>query len=181
MALSTLKAQSETELAYIWFYDEKSNPSTAFLGNYEPCEVIYDQVSYKCSEAAYQAQRFTSCEIKDQFCHLDGPSAWSLANRLKRTEKVREDWSDEIKLTIMKQVVKAKFDQNSSLKDRLIHTESAYLVEHTGRDRFWADGGRKKNGFNHLGRILMEVREELGGKGPIEAPQEYLLKKHLGS
>jgi predicted NAD-dependent protein-ADP-ribosyltransferase YbiA (DUF1768 family) len=42
----------------------------------------------------------------------------------------------------------------------LLGTEDAMLVEHTANDNFWADGG-DGGGQNWLGRILMEVREEL--------------------
>ena len=34
------------------------------------------------------------------------------------------------------------------------------LVEHTGKDAYWGDGG-DGSGVNRLGGILMRVREEL--------------------
>lgn len=42
----------------------------------------------------------------------------------------------------------------------LLATGDAKLVEHTEQDDYWGDGG-DGSGKNMLGRILMEVREEL--------------------
>jgi len=42
----------------------------------------------------------------------------------------------------------------------LLATEDAIIVEHTENASFWGDGG-DGSGRNVLGRILVEVREEL--------------------
>ena len=65
----------------------------------------------------------------------------------------------------------AKFSQNEDLKQRLLDTGDAYLVECAGSDRIWACGIRlndskrfdasKWTGDNILGFALMEVRERL--------------------
>jgi len=81
---------------------------------------------------------------------------------------IREDW-ESIKLGIMKKIVLLKF-QNHDLKQKLLATGNAYLVEGTTwHDSEWGicinkecdRGCDKKAGMNHLGRILMEVRQEL--------------------
>jgi N-glycosidase YbiA len=43
---------------------------------------------------------------------------------------------------------------------QLLETGDARIVEHTTRDRYWADGG-DGSGRNMLGRLLMRVRDEL--------------------
>jgi predicted NAD-dependent protein-ADP-ribosyltransferase YbiA (DUF1768 family) len=43
---------------------------------------------------------------------------------------------------------------------QLLQTLDAKLVEHTNRDRYWADGG-DGTGKNRLGMLLMRLREEL--------------------
>lgn len=40
----------------------------------------------------------------------------------------------------MREVVYAKFTQNEDLKDVLLGTGDAILVEHTSNDDFWGDG-----------------------------------------
>ena len=72
----------------------------------------------------------------------------------------------------------AKFTQNDDLRQQLLDTGDAYLVECAGSDRVWACGIRLDDekrfdasnwtGSNILGFALMEVREQLRG----EAVQE---------
>ena len=60
----------------------------------------------------------------------------------------------------MKEIVTAKFEQNELLRQRLKETGTAYLIEgNTWGDTFW--GKVDSKGENHLGLILMDVREEL--------------------
>ena len=56
--------------------------------------------------------------------------------------------------------VLAKFQNNKDLAELLLATGDAMLVEHTGKDAYWGDGG-DGSGLNRLGGILMRVREEL--------------------
>ena len=54
--------------------------------------------------------------------------------------------------------------QHEDLRRLLLATGDATLVEHTGNDHYWGDGG-DGSGRNMLGRILMQVREELKRAG----------------
>ncbi len=63
----------------------------------------------------------------------------------------------------MRAVVLAKFSQHDDLRAQLLATGDAQLVEHTERDAFWGDGG-DGSGANMLGRILMDVREQLAAQ-----------------
>lgn len=60
----------------------------------------------------------------------------------------------------MEEVVRAKFSQNPDLARRLVDTCPRELAEgnHWG-DTYW--GTVNGQGENHLGKILMKVREEL--------------------
>ena len=65
----------------------------------------------------------------------------------------------------MKQIVLTKFS-NPYLKPRLLVTEDAYLIEgNNWHDNTWGaclcDRCQGKEGMNHLGNILMEVREQI--------------------
>ena len=75
----------------------------------------------------------------------------------------------------MREVVKAKFSQSSELKELLLATGNAFLVEHIpvkGRDAFWGDD-HDGTGQNWLGFILMETRGHLGGARPVNRNQQY--------
>lgn len=61
----------------------------------------------------------------------------------------------------MLKAVRTKFNQNPQLRDLLLNTRNATLVEDAGaNDAIWG-AGADYWGTNHLGRILMHVRDEL--------------------
>lgn len=126
-----------------------------FLSNFYPCKVTYDFVEYPTVEHAYQAAKTL----------IESERAWILSQptpgRAKRAGKkitLRKDW-DEIKLFIMQSLVVQKFG-NKGLAEKLLSTDEEELVEgNTWGDTFW--GIYNGVGENHLGKILMMIREEL--------------------
>jgi ribA/ribD-fused uncharacterized protein len=74
---------------------------------------------------------------------------------------LRPDW-EEVKDDVMREAVLAKFIQHPEIREVLLGTGNALLVEHTKNDSYWGDGGHG-HGKNMLGIILMEVRERLRG------------------
>lgn len=126
-----------------------------FLSNYFEANVIYKGLSYSSSEAAYQAQKCAIPGIRLQFALIIDPDQ---AKQLSKQILVVDNWH-EIKLGIMKEVVKAKFDQNPKLKSLLLKTGNKILIEgNTWGDKYW--GQVDGIGENHLGIILMELRDE---------------------
>ena len=62
----------------------------------------------------------------------------------------------------MEEIVRAKFTQNPKLKEQLLSTGDAILIErNTWNDRYWGVDIRSGVGKNHLGKILMKIRSEL--------------------
>ena len=86
-------------------------------------------------------------------------NAWYAAKYGRELAPLPDDW-EEVKVDVMYQVVLAKFTQHLGLRDLLLATGDAILIEHTRQDSFWADGG-DGTGENWLGKILMVVRDEL--------------------
>jgi ribA/ribD-fused uncharacterized protein len=67
-----------------------------------------------------------------------------------------------VKVSVMREALVAKFEQHPELRELLLATGEAKLVEHTERDDYWgADGDG--SGRNMLGQLLMEVRRRLRG------------------
>ena len=61
----------------------------------------------------------------------------------------------------MLKAIRAKFSQDPNLRNSLLDTDNQVLVEDAGqRDNVWG-AGADYMGTNHLGRILMHVRDEL--------------------
>lgn len=61
----------------------------------------------------------------------------------------------------MKDALWAKFTQHPDLQEMLLATGQSILIEHTKHDNFWGNSG-DDTGENMLGRLLMDVRRELG-------------------
>lgn len=128
-----------------------------FLSNFWDAPVTYKGLTYQNAEAAFQAQKCMDEAEKAQFTTLRSNEA----KRLGRYVQLRPDW-EEVKVGIMEEIVRAKFIQNEELKWRLIATGDAYLEEgNTWHDTCWGVDAKTGEGQNHLGKILMKVREEL--------------------
>ena len=52
----------------------------------------------------------------------------------------------------------AKFSQNEGIKQRLLDTGDAELIEHTDIEKYWGDG-LDGSGLNTLGKLLVKLRE----------------------
>lgn len=124
-----------------------------FLSNFYEAPVTYNGVTYRNNEAAFQAQKCV--ERAHEFADMSAAEAKSAG----RHAPLRPDW-ENVKINIMHDIVFEKFLHNAELKDKLLATEGYDLVEgNTWGDRFW--GRCNGAGKNHLGQILMLVREEL--------------------
>lgn len=146
---------------YIWFHHDK-NRYTDFLDPYYQSPVQVGGKTFRCCEAAYQAAKFShQPQLAMQFINLKGEQAAKLGEHLKNQR--RPDWN-QIRKSVMLEVLRSKFQQAPELRNRLIATGNAYLVYHSKKNAYWGDGGNGK-GKNHLGHLLMQVRGELGGAG----------------
>jgi hypothetical protein len=140
---------------------EKSDKIDSFTGsyrwlsNFHPVEVKLDGVTYSSTEHAYQAAKTLNLTERRKVREAGKPGE---AKKLGMKVNLRVDW-EEIKLGIMEDLVRQKF-QYPDLKKALLGTGDSELVEgNTWGDVFY--GVCKGKGQNHLGRILMRVREEL--------------------
>lgn len=160
---------------FVWFYKKEENPTTEVFGNFHESPLNYNERTYRCAEAAFQAQKFHGNE-QQQFEKLDGDGAWRRARELsKGWDKARTDAWRKRNLSVMADILQAKFSTDP-LKSILLSTENAYLVEHIpvkGRDSFYGDDS-DGTGQNMLGKLLMDVRAKLGGAGRVDAPAKYL-------
>lgn len=128
----------------------------AFLSNFYEVPVEYGGLDYQNSEAAFQAQKTIDKTERLWFTNLDASSS----KKLGRTIALRDDW-EKVKIQTMYEVCYAKFTQNPDLAKKLVATGNEILVEgNTWNDTFW--GVCNGQGMNHLGKILMAIRTELG-------------------
>ena len=132
-----------------------------FLSNFYPAKIQFDGITYPSAEAAFQAQKTTDAQERAAFATVSPDEA----KKMGRTVALRSDW-DEVRLAIMRQVVYAKFTQNPHLTQWLVWTGNKTLIEgNTWGDIYWGVDLRTGKGENHLGRILMALREEFAESG----------------
>lgn len=131
------------------------------FSNFAAYRIFLKGKYWPTTEHYFQAQKFAGTEHEEQIRLAKSPM---IAARMGRDRKrpFRKDW-ESVKNGIMREAVLTKFSQHQELKDILIGTGDAKLVEHTAKDSYWADGG-DGHGLNMLGQILMSVREELWNK-----------------
>lgn len=129
----------------------------SFLSNFYDAPVMYDGLTFKNAEAAFQAQKCMTAEEKAKFTEYSPGKSKGIGRRVQ----LRPDW-ERVKYGIMEGVVRAKFTQRQDLAARLLATGDKVLVEgNRWGDTCWGVDVRTGQGENHLGKILMKVREEL--------------------
>ena len=131
-----------------------------FLSNFSDSKIEINGLKFKNAESAFHS--FKDSSRQSEFQKLN-PSE---AKKFGRRVRLRDDW-EEVKLDVMYDIVKAKFTQNKDLKLKLVETNDSLLIEGTTgwHDNYYGncecDRCRNIKGQNHLGKILMKVREEL--------------------
>jgi ribA/ribD-fused uncharacterized protein len=127
-----------------------------FLSNFYPASVIYQGRKYRTSEHAFQAAKTLDKNQRKTIAAFEEPA---LAKRMGRVVELREDWED-VKLGVMKIILRDKFKRNADLRKQLLATGDSELIEgNVWGDTYW--GVCQGKGENHLGKLLMEVRQEL--------------------
>ncbi len=127
-----------------------------FLSNFYPSPVTFEDVVYKTVEHAFQAAKALTPAERLPIVMAETAGQ---AKRLGRKLALRPGW-DEMRIGMMRELLRLKFRSGSSLSEKLLATGDAELIEgNTWDDTFW--GVCRGRGENHLGRLLMQVRSEL--------------------
>ncbi|MEZ0230956.1 MAG: NADAR family protein [Planctomycetota bacterium] len=130
----------------------------AFLSNFHYSVVHWDGREYPTVEHAFQAAKTSDEDERRLVREASSPAQ---AKKLGKKVTLRSDW-ETVKIDIMEQLVREKFTKHAALRAALLETGERELIEgNTWGDRFW--GKVRGAGKNHLGKILMRVREELQG------------------
>ena len=126
-----------------------------FLSNFYPCAILYNGYLFGSAEAAFQAQKVINSRDQVSFTQMSPGQA----KKYGKTVELRKDWED-VKLGIMEDIIREKFIYDPDLIKMLLDTGDKELIEgNNWNDTFW--GMCRGKGENHLGKILMKLREEL--------------------
>lgn len=113
---------------------------------------------YMTSEHVYHCERFDDETMKEEIRRTrSAHEAFTYAQKNKHLS--RKEW-DDVKLAVMKSILLAKVEQHPYVKKKLLESVERALVEDSWRDDFWG-WGPNKDGQNHLGKLWMEVRNEV--------------------
>lgn len=125
----------------------------AFLSNFSPSPIVYNGKEFPTAEHAYQAAKTVS---EEDFNMIHNSSTPVEAKRLGKKIKVRGDWN-KVKLKIMREILEEKFSIEQ-LQNKLLSIEEKIVEENDWGDTYW--GMCNGVGYNHLGKILMRIRDE---------------------
>lgn len=141
----------------IEFYS-KSEKYNEF-SNFHNSPFILKDKEWKTVEHYFQAQKFPNDLVLQE--KIRSTSSPTIAKRLGRTKTpaFRNDW-EQVKESVMKDALHAKFTQNKELYNLLKETNNLILKENSPRDLYWGIG-KSKTGKNRLGVLLMEIRSEI--------------------
>ena len=151
-------AEGEQEIR---FYRASEKPYGAFSNLYRR-EIEFEGESFVTSEHAYQAGKARKAEVRDWLMAAPSPSLLAMAAHGLYYWDIAPGWS-RMKFDRMRGVLRAKFTQHEDLKEMLLATGDARLVESATVDnevnRLW--GEVNGEGRNMLGQLLMELRASL--------------------
>lgn len=140
-----------------------------YLSNFYPCNVVDGRGNvWPSSEHLYQGMKTTDGKVQKVIREFP----FKGLKQIGKSIELRPDWN-EIRVDVMRAVVRLKFRQNSDIKEQLLSTGIATMIEgNYWHDNFWGNcycnnsSGKHPEcilttGANQLGTILMEIRAEL--------------------
>ncbi len=138
----------------IFFYEH----DFYIFSNFSSFAIEWKGDLWMTSEHVYQAEKFEDPTIRKEI-----QECRSAHNAMKTAHKhrsaYRENW-DNLKLAVMKEILHTKVEQHPYVKKKLLESGDKELIENSWRDDYWG-WGPNKDGANHLGKLWMQVRDEV--------------------
>lgn len=132
---------------------------------------IHEGIEYKTSENFYQAMKIPDGmpELRQEIADM-GPYD-SKKNIRNERYPFREDWNETLALAMMEKVLQHKFALGTTWATKLLATGEDEIVEwNDWNDLFWGKDIITEEGQNHLGKILMQIRNELRLEQKLDQP-----------
>ena len=127
-----------------------------FLNNRFGCSFMWQGIRYNNVESAFHASKYTNEAERRVLSRMSAEKV--VKKSMECTPSI--EW-EESKLDIMESILLAKYDQNPNLKNRLIETEGRILINGNNKhETYWGVDLYSWKGENHLGKILMTIRDK---------------------
>lgn len=148
---------------HVYFYEQ----DFYVLSNFSSFAVEWDGLVFPTSEHAYHYEKFKETSGHTALNILGARSAHDAFKIAEINKDLRrKDW-DDVKVDIMRSILRAKTNQHEYVRRKLLATGDRILVEDSWRDDVWG-WGPNRDGQNLLGKLWMEIREELKAENSIE-------------
>ena len=128
--------------------------------NFAPFQTEWRGKLYPTAEHAYQAAHFLNTDpiLAEKVRACRSPrEASDFAN--EHSDQDDPEWKER-RLSFMEDIVRSKLDQHRFIRDTLVNSGDMYIVEMNDEDEFWG-WGKNHDGQNHLGKIWMNLRDEI--------------------
>ncbi len=126
-----------------------------WFSNMTKVDIEIDGKIYKSTENYYQSQKLENWKDRLYIADLDP----HISKKEVRNYNIRKDW-DDVKIDVMKKALIAKFTK-PYWKTLLLSTDNEPIIEwNNWNDKFWGVSVKDNKGQNHLGNLLMDIREE---------------------
>ena len=138
------------------FYKEQG--PLGYLASYSNHGFTINGIYYKTVEHFYQASKYNDPVIINKILSCNTPKEASIIGRDRNNKRINDFKS--IKLDKMYEANLEKFKQNPDILKKLLETGEEEIREMTVKESYWGVGPNL-DGENHMGIILMKVRNEL--------------------
>lgn len=128
------------------------------FSNFSRHAILLDGRTWPTTEHYFQAQKYIGTPRYDQIANAATPRIAADLGRDRGIPK-RADW-EQVKDEVMLKCVREKVLQHLYIKELLLSTGDAEIIEDSPIDWYWGCG-KDGTGRNQLGKTLMQVRSEL--------------------
>ena len=163
MGLVKFEDRKQRELFMLWGFNNEGS----FLSNFYPCDITLPaegnlpELDFNSVENAYMAWKTIDLSQRLFLQSISAKEAKEYS--VEGNIQLRDDYSDEGRLQIMQILLQQKFsDKNIELKKMLIETGECPIIEaNDWGDVFFGVCYEKGYGLNHLGRLIMKIRDDI--------------------
>ncbi len=120
----------------------------------------YQGIEYKAVENFYQAMKLPKDRL-DWRAEIAAMSPFKSKSAIRDKKYILRIDYQEDKLAVMEYALRHKFAKETDWYRKLMLTKDWEVVEYNNwRDVFWGKDIKTREGENHLGKLLMKIREE---------------------